>query len=59
MSGLRTKLAKRGITIDVDVLQTYQGVVDGERNEDDAYGGSTDYVVNADFGKLGLWSGGF
>ena len=56
---LRTKLAKRGITIDVDVLQTYQGVVDGERNEDDAYGGSADCVVNADFGKLGLWPGGF
>ncbi len=37
--GLHTKLAKRGITIDVDVLQTYQGVVDREHNEDDAYGG--------------------
>ncbi len=43
----------------MDVLQTYQGVVDGERNEDDAYGGSADFVVNADFGKLGLWPGGF
>jgi porin len=57
--GLRTKLAKRGITVDVDVLQTYQDVVEGGRNDNDAYGGSADFVANADFGKLGLWPGGF
>lgn len=57
--GWRTKLADRGITLNVDLLQEYFGVVDGGRDENDAYGGSADYELHVDTQRLGLWPGGF
>ena len=57
--GERTKLAENGITIDIDMLQSYQGVLDGGLESDWKYGGSLDYWFKFDFEKLGLWPGAF
>ncbi len=57
--GLRTTLAEHGVTLSVDLLQTYQAVVDGGRDENDAYGGSADYELHVETERLGLWPGGF
>jgi porin len=53
------KLAKKGITIDFDVLQTFQGVMSGGVDEEWKWGGSADLFITFDFGKMGLWPGGF
>lgn len=57
--GWRTKLADRGVTLSVDLLQVYRGVVDGGVDENDAYGGSADYELHVETERLGLWPGGF
>jgi porin len=57
--GVRNDLAKRGVILDVDLLQTVQGVWSGGRDTGHEYWGSADYTLNVDFGKLGLWPGGF
>lgn len=56
--GRRTKLADTGVTFDIDLLQVYQNIVDGE-NTGGEYGGSADYNLYFDFQKMGLWPGGF
>ena len=53
------ELANKGITIDFDVLQTFQGVMSGGVDEEWKWGGSADLFVTFDFGKMGLWPGGF
>jgi porin len=57
--GLRDDLAKRGVTLDVDVTQVLQGVASGGRETGVKYGGVADQTLNVDTGKLGLWPGGF
>ncbi len=57
--GARDDLAKRGIVLDVDVLQTLQGVGRGGRDTGVKYGAAADYTLNVDTGKLNLWPGGF
>jgi porin len=62
--GLRNTLAKRGINLDVDLVQSLQGLNAGGsfRNQDSIrypYGGHAEYLLNVDTGKLGLWPGGF
>ena len=57
--GFRDAAAKHGVTLDVDWLQTLQGVVSGGVNEDSGYWGTFEYTLNLDTGKLGLWPGGF
>jgi porin len=57
--GARTDLANKGITIDIDSMQFYQGVVDGGVDSKWKYGGSVDYELKFDFEKLGLWPGAF
>ncbi|MFC1677978.1 carbohydrate porin [Planctomycetota bacterium] len=57
--GQRTKLANDGITLDIDMIQTFQGVLDGGLESDWKYGGSLDYWLKLDFQKLGLWPGAF
>ncbi|MCC6765452.1 MAG: carbohydrate porin, partial [Deltaproteobacteria bacterium] len=57
--GWRTRLAAHGVTLNVDLLQSYRGVVDGGRDENDAYGGSADYELHVETERLGLWPGGF
>ena len=57
--GSRSEMADKGVFLDVDVLQTFQSVESGGRSQTSEYGGSADYALKLDFGKLGLWPGGF
>ena len=62
--GLRNTLAKKGINLDVDLVQSVLGLNTGGsfRNRDSMrypYGGYAEYHLNLDTGKLGLWPGGF
>lgn len=57
--GIRSCLAERGITFDADATQFYYGVASGGLQQEFRYGGHGDYVLNADFGKLGLQEGLF
>ena len=50
--GFRDSAAKHGVTLDVDWLQTLQGVVSGGVNEDSGYWGTFEYTLNLDTGKL-------
>jgi porin len=47
------------VVLDVDLLQTLQGVVSGGRSEVATYLGTAEYTLNVDTQKLGLWPGGF
>jgi porin len=57
--GFRGQAAKRGVTLDVDWLQTLQGVMSGGVSKNADYWGTFEYTLNVDTGKLGLWPGGF
>jgi len=62
--GLRNTLAAKGVNLDVDLVQSLQGLNAGGllRSHDSIlyrYGGYVDYRLNVDTGKLGLWPGGF
>jgi porin len=62
--GLRNTLAAKGVNLDVDLVQSLQGLNAGGsfRNQDSIkyrYGGHAEYLLNVDTGKLGLWPGGF
>jgi porin len=62
--GFRNTLARRGINLDVDLVQSVLGLNTGGsfRNHDSLrypYGGHAEYRLNVDTGKLGLWPGGF
>jgi porin len=50
--GLRSDLSDRGIDLDFRLSQYYQGVATGGVNENFEYGGTVDYRVNVDAGKL-------
>ena len=58
----RNELAKKGITFKASVTQIYQGTLEQMVVDDDKYwrnSGVADYEMDLDFGKLGLWPGGF
>jgi porin len=57
--GWRTTLAERGVTLNVDMVQAWRGVIDGGIAQNDAYGGSADYELRVETERLGLWPGGF
>jgi porin len=57
--GLRNQLAAKGVTFDVNLVLTEQGVVDGGTNREWENGGRGDLLLQVDTGKLGLWPGGF
>jgi len=57
--GTRNYLAGKGVTFDIDLTQTEQGVVSGGKNSSWEYGGRGDLTLLIDTGKLGLWPGGF
>ena len=68
--GVRNDLAKKGITFKASVTEIYQGnFTDGRPTgpwwrggDGDTYwrnSGTADYEMDLDFGKLGLWPGGF
>lgn len=49
--------AENGIIFNEDLVQTYQGVVDGGLRREDHDGGLATYGATFDFGKLGLTEG--
>jgi porin len=57
--GRRNELAAKGVTIDMDITQVGQGVVNGGKSGAWQYGGRGNIIINADTQKLGLWPGGF
>ena len=57
--GLRDELGKKGVVFDVDAYLTPQGVTSGGRDTGAEFWGNTEYTLNVDTGKLGLWPGGF
>jgi porin len=57
--GLRDELGKKGVVVDIDLLQIPQGVASGGRDEVLRYWGLAEYTLNVDTQKLGLWPGGF
>ncbi|OHB57889.1 MAG: hypothetical protein A2Y12_01580 [Planctomycetes bacterium GWF2_42_9] len=57
--GARTKLAQKGITVNIDAVQSLQKVVGGGADNKLRYGGSMDYRLRLDFDKMGLWPGAF
>jgi len=57
--GLRDEMGKKGIVVDLDLLQVPQGVGSGGRDTVAEYSGLAEYTLNVDTQKLGLWPGGF
>jgi hypothetical protein len=56
-AGVRQDWANRGITLGFDWYQSYQNIVDGGFEEDDAYSTNLDYRLNLDLMRLGLVPG--
>ena len=52
-------MGAKGVTIDMNITQIGQGVVNGGKSGAWQYGGRGDLVINLDSQKLGLWPGGF
>ena len=57
--GARNDLAKKGVTFDLNLVLTEQGVVEGGKNREWETGGRGSLLFKVDTGKLGLWPGGF
>jgi porin len=57
--GLRDEMGKKGIVVDIDLLQVPQGVMTGGRDTVAEYSGLGEYTLNVDTQKMGLWPGGF
>lgn len=57
--GLRNELATKGVTIDMNLTQVGQGVVNGGKSGAWEYGGRGNITINLDSEKLGLWPRGF
>ncbi len=58
--GTRTELAEKGILIDLELNQVFQGNAHGGKNTSDAaeYSGSYDLTLRFDTARMGLWPGG-
>jgi len=59
--GVRNELAETGIIFKASVTQIYQGTLSDGLDDDEYWrnSGTADYEMDLDFGKLGLWQGGF
>ncbi len=57
--GIRDEMGKKGIVLDLDLLQFPQGVISGGRDTVAEYSGLAEYTLNVDSQKMGLWPGGF
>ena len=57
--GVRNDLAAKGVTLDMNITQIGQGVVNGGKSGQWQYGGRGDIILNLDSQKLGLWPGAF
>ncbi|HXY54614.1 MAG TPA: carbohydrate porin [Nitrospirota bacterium] len=56
--GLRNDLAKKGVTLDLNLTQIVQGDIGGGKRTGWQYGGRGDLMLNVDTQKLGWWPGG-
>lgn len=56
--GLRSSLADKGLSFDLEYTSTYQGLLAGTGSDDYKYGGKFDAFLNLDSSKMGLWEGG-
>jgi len=56
--GTRESLADKGIQLDVEYYQYLQTVVDGGVDDDDRWGGKTNYKLHLDLDKMGVIPGG-
>jgi hypothetical protein len=52
-------MGKKGIVLDVDVILTPQAVATGGIDTGADFWGNTEYTLNVDTQKAGLWPGGF
>lgn len=59
--GGRNRLVEHGVKFDLQVIQYLQSNTYGGRNTAGAleYSGTTDFALNFDFQRMGLWPGGF
>lgn len=59
-SGVRNDLAAAGISFEMDLEQSIQGVAHGgnDTNNGFRYAGSLDFHLKFDTGRMGLWEGG-
>jgi len=57
--GARNDLAKKGVTLDLNLTQVGQGNISGGKDVGWEYGGRGDLTINFDTQKMGLWPGGF
>jgi porin len=59
--GARTKLAEKGISLNAETLNYFQGNAHGGKSTNDAfrYGGHSDFLLQLDTYRMGLWPGGY
>jgi hypothetical protein len=57
--GLRDEMGKKGIVLDLDLILTPQAVATGGINTGADFWGNSEYTLNVDTQKAGLWPGGF
>jgi porin len=57
--GIRDEMGRKGIVLDVDVILTPQAVATGGVDTGVNFWGNTEYTLNVDTQKAGLWPGGF
>lgn len=56
--GLRDQLVERGVKLDLEITEYYQGMFSGDGNDDFEVGGRADILAGFDTAKLGFWEGG-
>jgi len=57
--GFRDEMGKKGVVLDLDMINILQGNGTGGRRTEVDYDGLANYELNVDTGKAGLWPGGF
>lgn len=56
--GARDQLVEKGVKLDLEFTEYYQGMFSGDGNDDFESGGRGDILGSFDTTKLGLWGGG-
>ncbi|UCD91132.1 MAG: carbohydrate porin [Desulfobacterales bacterium] len=56
--GSRDQLVEKGVKLDIEFTEYYQGMFSGDGNDDFEFGGRADILGNLDTKKIGLWDGG-
>jgi len=56
--GFRDQLVEKGVELDIEFTEYYQGMLSGSGSEDFEFGGRADALGDLDTEKLGLWCGG-